>query len=187
MNFIITEDECNSLDAARAQLNMVAELFTGNKRGQALYIDPVDTSEFLFAQVATLKGVIEATEARHRESYEQRAADGSQPTGNVLSGADLADIFSLLSGQAPLTKGRVKELGRQLQEFAHRDASLMPMLTAWTIATTDGARLDLELSPGADDQVMVRFVPKAPVEVSKAAAGKKPPRKRERLSAAAGV
>jgi hypothetical protein len=177
MNFIITEDESNRLDSVRGQLNLVAELFAGTPRAGALHIDPVDTSEFLFTQVATIKSIIEATESRHSESWEQSVAE--EPSdGNLLPGMDMLDIIRLLSGQASLTKGRVKELGRRVLTLTQRDASVMDVLSA--------SSLEFELSPRAGDDVFVCFAPMAPAEMPKAAAGKKSPRKRERLSATAG-
>lgn len=188
LNYLITEDDFNGLDTVRGQLNMVASLLTGQKANAADVGNPADLGEFLFAHVTTIKGILSATEARHAELRMQSSVEQSQPAGNVLSGADLADIFSLLSGQAPLAKGRVKELGCLLLEFAQRDRSLKPMLTAWLTAVTDNCRLDLELTPAADDDVLMHFASKQPTTAPKETAAKRPATKRrERLAATAGA
>ncbi len=153
MNYTITEDEYNAIDAARRQLNLVAGLLTSTDADRNLF-DGSDLYYFLAAQTATLKGVINSADDRHKAEEDEN---------NVLSCIDWMTIIQVVSGRELLTDGALKDMSRKLQNCVKANPDMEYVLRAWTEVMTDGGNLPFDLCPSSTDGFLIRFEERVPV------------------------
>lgn len=153
MNYAITEDEYNAIDAARSQLNLVAGLLTSTDADRNLF-DASDLYYFLAAQTATLKGVLNSADDRRKAERDKN---------NVLSCIDWMTIIRVVSGRRALTGTGLKDMSRKLQNCVKVDPDMEYVLNAWTEVMTDGGNLPFDLSPNSTDGFLIGFEERVPV------------------------
>ncbi|WP_461502574.1 hypothetical protein [Rhodoferax sp.] len=177
MNFTITESEYNLVDAARAQLSLVAGLLTANGADAALY-NASDLYAFIAAQTDTLAGVIKSVNDRYEAAKE---------TDNVMSVFEWSTIIEVVSGRRSLRRHDLKALGRKLQNCTKVDPDMAHVFNAWKNVMTNGGELLFKLEPSSTDGFLIQFPERAPVmqapETALKATAKKPAqRKRDKLT-----
>lgn len=156
MNYTITEEECNAIDAARGQLNLVADLLAV-KGSESAPCNASDLCSFLSAQTDALKVIVNAVEGRHEASGDEN---------NVMSCFDWMTIVQVVSGRRLLTSAALKGMGRKLQNCVKVNPDMAYVLTAWTDVMTDGGSLPFNLEPSSTDGFLIRFEERVPVVVT---------------------
>ena len=177
MNYTITEDEYSALDAARAQLDLVAHLLEAQGKHSSGF-SAADLCAFLSERAHTIWGVIEAVDARQKAAKE---AD------NTMSWLDWSAIIGVVSGRRRMLGGDLKKLGCKLQNSAKVDPDMEHVFDIWMDVMTEGGTLNYSLEPTISDGFVIAFPERAPVTQTPAPmapAKKAAPRKREKLAAA---
>lgn len=157
MNYAITEDEYNAIDAARSQLIFVAGLVANGPATAKVY-ETDGLYEFLSAQSQALKGVITSATDRY---------DASLDKSNVMSSFDWTDIIQAVSGRVNLTGKRLKKISLKLQNCVAIDPDMALVLRAWMAVMTDDGAVQFNLEPGALDAFPTRFEAREPVVATK--------------------
>jgi hypothetical protein len=147
MNYTITEDECNAIDAARSQLSFVARL-VGNSPASAPGHETDGLYEFLSAQSQALQNTIASVTDRY---------DASRDKGNAMSVFDWATIIEVVSGRVNLTGKRFKEISLKLQSCVAVDPDMAHVLRAWMNVMTEDGAVQFNLEPSSLDAFPIRF------------------------------
>ena len=114
MNYQISEDEFNLLDAVRGQIGLVCGLLTANGADGSLF-DTSDLYDFLAAQFDTIKGVLEASTARLKD----------QNIKDELGAADLMHMIRIAGGDLLHSPhGAENDITRKLELAARINAAM---------------------------------------------------------------
>ncbi len=176
MNYIISEDEWNSIEAARDQLRLVSDLCPEKQHGLSPTITG-DLAQFLSAQVQTLTTALAAVYQRYEVQRD--------PAG--MTATDWLSMIQILAGELDTRVLDASSIGIKLARQAKLDAGMQRVLDAWldalvSLGEKERAAAAAPAAKASDARKREKLA-----EALKAPAGKKPARKRERLSASAGA
>lgn len=176
MNYIISEDEYNSIEAVRDQLRLVSDLCPKKDRGSSPIIMG-DLGQFLIAQVRALTPALAAVYQRYEAG---RAGAG-------MTASDWVIMIQILTGELDPRVLGGSGIGIKLAREAKVDDGMQRVLDAWLDALVSLGEKDRAAAAAPAAKATAARKREKLAQVPKAPAGKKPARQRERLSATAGV
>lgn len=153
MNYIITEDEYNKLDAVRGQLSLICGLLSAKGADSNLF-DASDLYDFMGAQADTLTAVKDTIYDRY---------EAAKNPENVLSTWDWVNIIHVVSGRRSLTGGDLRKIGIKLENCVKADPDMELIRRTWIDVMTMGGELPYSLEPRSTDGFHVSFERLVPV------------------------
>lgn len=121
MDYTITEDEWNTVDAVRGQLGLVSGLLAATGSHPSLY-EAADLCDFLAAQCDALKAVLHAVEERHEATRDEDTR---------LTWIDWSNALRILGGTRSFSAYAERSITDKLVRHAQVHPDMQHVLDVW--------------------------------------------------------